>query len=46
MSTTPVPDEFRCPHCDAAYYECETNWMGVCVQQPAAEIHDQLDDAA
>lgn len=46
MSTADVPDEFRCPSCGAAYYECETDWRGVCVQQPVAEIHDQLDDAA
>lgn len=46
MSTTEVPSEFCCPHCRAAYFECETDWRGVCVQRPAAEIHDQLDDAA
>jgi hypothetical protein len=46
VSTTPVPEEFRCPHCGAAYFECETTFRGVCVQQPAAEIHDELDEAA
>lgn len=46
MGTTDVPPEFCCRWCGAEFHACETTFRGVCVQQPAAEIHDRLDDAA